>query len=95
MVSDFFFYFFFFFSSLLQRTAEDLLSIAGKMCSILLYSVYTCTCIKFNDGLQTYNVWRVAKGFCVTCDGPKISSVMCDGAKISCVMLVWISQRDT
>ena len=37
---------------------------------------------------------RVAKGFCVTRDGPKISSVMRDGAKISRVMRDWTSQRD-
>ena len=38
---------------------------------------------------------RVAKCFCVTRDGPKISSVMRDGAKISRVMRDWTSQRDT
>ena len=31
-------------------------------------------------------ILRVAKGFCVTRDGPKISSVTRDGAKISRVM---------
>ena len=37
---------------------------------------------------------RVAKGFCVMRDGPKISSVTCDGAQISRVMRDWTSQRD-
>ena len=37
---------------------------------------------------------RVAKGFCVTRDGPKISSVTRDGAKINHVMWDWTSQRD-
>ena len=37
---------------------------------------------------------RVAKGFCVTRDGPKISSVTRDGAKISRVMRDRTSQRD-
>ena len=37
---------------------------------------------------------RVAKGFSVTRDGPKIRSVMRDGAKISRVMRDWTSQRD-
>ena len=41
---------------------------------------------------------RVAKGFCVTRDGPKISSAMRDGsddgAKISRVMRDWTSQYD-
>ena len=36
----------------------------------------------------------MAKGFCLTRDGPKISSVMRDGAKISRVMHDWTSQRD-
>ena len=40
------------------------------------------------------HIKRVAKGFCVTRDGPKISSVMRDGAKISRVMRDWTSQRD-
>ena len=40
------------------------------------------------------NMERVAKGFCVTCDGPKISSVMRDGGKISRVMRDWTSQHD-
>ena len=37
---------------------------------------------------------RVAKGFCVTRDGPQISSVTRDGAKISRVMRDWTSQGD-
>ena len=37
---------------------------------------------------------RVAKGFCVTRDGPQITSVTRDGAKISRVMRDWTSQRD-
>ena len=39
-------------------------------------------------------ITRVAKGFCVTRDGPKISSVTRDGAKINRVMRDWTSQRD-
>ena len=42
-------------------------------------------------------VWspmRVAKGFCVTRDCPKISSVTRDGAKISRVKRDWTSQHD-
>ena len=37
---------------------------------------------------------RVAKGFFVTRDGPKINSVTRDGAKIRRVMRDWTSQRD-
>ena len=37
---------------------------------------------------------RVAKGFCVTRNGPKISSVMRDGAKITRVKRDWTSQCD-
>ena len=40
------------------------------------------------------SVTRVAKGFCVTRDGPKISSVTRDRAQISRVMRDWTSQRD-
>ena len=37
---------------------------------------------------------RVAKGFYVMCEGPKISRVTLDGPKISRVMRDWTSQRD-
>ena len=37
---------------------------------------------------------RVAKGFCVTRDGPKIISVTRDGAKLNRVMRDWTSQGD-
>ena len=46
------------------------------------------------ENMFSLNNERVAKGFCVTRDGPKISSVTPDGAKISRVIWDWTSQRD-
>ena len=49
--------------------------------------------LEFSGVLFQY-ITRVANGFCVTRDGPQISSVTRDGAKISRVMRDWTSQRE-
>ena len=64
-----------------------LLSASVRSCSffVVLFSkseTLTLDRNSFNDPPNR----GVAKGFCVTRDGPKISSVMRDGAKLSRVM---------
>ena len=75
--------------------SPDLLSLNVQLnypsCNAIFFTLFT----EFVEGLgDLYHRKRVAKGFCVTRDGPKISSVMRDGAKISHVMRDWTSQRD-